>query len=161
MIQYTRGNLLHSDAEALVNAVNELGIMGKGIALAFREAFPASSASYIAAARRQEVRVGRVLVTESPRRPGPTWIIHVPTKRHWRNPSQLEWIADGLADLATVVAKRGIRSIALPALGCGNGGLAWTDVHPLIEGFAASVPDVDVRVYLPGVLPPDSPSTQP
>ena len=107
--------------------------MGKGIALMFKEAFPTNYAAYAEACRRGEVRVGRVFVTEVSRLDGPRWIINFPTKKHWRQPSQLRWIVEGLADLRRVIQERGIRSVALPPLGCGNGGLDWGEVRPEIE----------------------------
>src|SRR5437879_4208952 len=99
MIRYTQGNLLDAEAEALFNTVNEVGVMGKGIALMFREAFPDNTRSYEAAAKAGAVRVGHVLVTENRALTGPRWIINFPTKKHWRNPSKLEWIRSGLKDL--------------------------------------------------------------
>lgn len=149
MIRYIRGNLLGIEAEALVNTVNEMGVMGKGIALMFSEAFPESAREYEAAARREEVRVGRMFVTESHMLLGPRWIIHFPTKKHWRNPSKLEWIREGLRDLSKVIEERGIRSVALPPLGCGNGGLDWYHVRREIEGVLSHLPDVEVIVFEP------------
>ena len=96
MIRYTQGNLLEAPAEALVNTVNEVGVMGKGIALMFREAFPVNTRVYEETAKAGDVRVGRVLVTENHALVGPRWIINFPTKKHWRQPSKLEWVRDGL-----------------------------------------------------------------
>ena len=149
MIRHTKGNLLDAPVEALVNAVNEVGVMGKGIALMFREAFPGSAREYEEACERGDVKVGRVLATGNDRLMGPKWIIHFPTKTHWRNPSQLEWIHDGLQDLARVVRERGIASIAIPPLGCGNGGLNWADVRREIESALSSLEGVDVLVFEP------------
>lgn len=149
MIRYAQGNLLESGAEALVNTVNEIGVMGKGIALMFRDAFPTNTEEYERAAKARAIRVGRMFVTENPVLPGPRWIINFPTKKHWRSPSRLEWVRDGLDDLVRVVAELGIRSVALPPLGCGNGGLEWNDVRPLIEQFGAKLPDVEIMAYEP------------
>lgn len=149
MIRYTQGNLLDASTEAVVNTVNEVGVMGKGIALMFREAFPENSASYKAACKRGEVRVGTMLVTESRELHGPRLIINFPTKRHWRQPSRVEWVTDGLKDLVRVIAEKNIRSIALPPLGCGNGGLEWTQVRREIESALGDLSDVDVVVYEP------------
>ncbi len=148
-IRYTQGNLLDATADALVNTVNEVGVMGKGIALQFREAFPESAREYEQAAKAGKVHVGKVLVSHGAALLGPRWIIHFPTKKHWRNPSQLSWVRDGLQDLVHVIQREGIRSIAIPPLGCGNGGLAWDDVRPEIERALASLPDVDVTVFVP------------
>lgn len=149
MIRYTQGNLLQAPAEALVNTVNEVGVMGKGIALMFKEAFPANTEAYEKAVEAGEVRVGRMLVTENRALVGPRWIINFPTKKHWRNPSKLEWVRAGLKDLAVVLRKHDIHSVAVPPLGCGNGGLDWTMVRREIEAALAGLEDVDVLVYQP------------
>lgn len=149
MIHYTQGNVLDAPAEALVNTVNEVGVMGKGIALMFREAFPDSAKAYQEASARGEVRVGRVLVTHNRALVGPRWILHFPTKKHWRHPSRLEWVREGLKDLVRVVRENGIRSLAVPPLGCGSGGLEWTQVRREIEAALADLPDVEVLVFEP------------
>lgn len=149
MLQYLHGNLLEAQTEALVNTVNEAGVMGKGIALAFKDAFPENTRLYAKACEGGEVQVGRMFVTENAALVGPKWIINFPTKKHWRNPSKVQWIRDGLADLVKVIHQKGIRSIAVPPLGCGNGGLDWRDVRPLIENALAGIPDLDVKVYAP------------
>lgn len=149
MIRYAEGNLLESGADALVNTVNEVGVMGKGIALMFRDAFPANTEAYQRAAKAKTISVGKMLVTENPVLGGPRWIINFPTKRHWRSPSQLRWVRDGLDDLVRVVRELGIRSVALPPLGCGNGGLEWSEVRPLIERFAQRVPDTEIIAFAP------------
>jgi len=149
MIRYVQGNLLEAPSEALVNTVNEVGVMGKGIARMFREAFPESSKLYEQAARRGEVRVGHVLVTRNDSLVGPRWIIHFPTKKQWRQPSRLDWVRKGLGDLVRVVRQNHIRSIALPPLGCGNGGLEWTQVRREIEAALSLLPDVEVTVFEP------------
>ena len=149
MIRYTTGNLLEAPTEALVNTVNEVGVMGKGVALMFREAFPDSAKEYQEASSRGEVRVGRVLVTHNLALMGPRWILHFPTKKHWRNPSRLEWIREGLRDLVRVIRKNDIHSLALPPVGCGSGGLEWAHVRREIEATFAELPDVEVLVYEP------------
>jgi O-acetyl-ADP-ribose deacetylase (regulator of RNase III) len=149
MIRFTQGNLLEAPAEALVNTVNEIGIMGKGIALIFRDAFPANTKAYEEAARAGHVRVGHMLVTNNGSPAGPKWIINFPTKKHWRNPSKLEWVVDGLQDLVRVIREKNIHSVALPALGCGNGGLDWAVVRREIESALAGLDDVEVNVYEP------------
>jgi O-acetyl-ADP-ribose deacetylase (regulator of RNase III) len=148
LVELATGNLLEADTEALVNTVNEVGVMGKGIALMFRDRFPTSSRRYVDACRRGEVRVGRVLPTETGEL-FPRWVIHFPTKRHWRSRSSLQWIKDGLRDLIDVVHRLEIRSIAIPPLGCGNGGLDWRDVRPLIERSADAMSGVEVVVFPP------------
>ena len=123
--------------------------MGKGIALMFKERFPDNFAAYAAACKRHEVDVGRMFVTASTDLARPRWIVNFPTKRHWRHPSQMQWIVDGLTDLTAVVTRLGIRSIAVPPLGSGNGGLNWTDVRPLIEAALGDVAGLDVVVFEP------------
>ena len=149
MIRYTRGNLVEASADALVNTVNEVGVMGKGIALQFRDAFPESAREYMEAAREGRVTVGKVLVTKNPSLLKPHWIFHFPTKRHWRQPSELAWIRDGLKDLARILASKRIQSIALPPLGCGNGGLEWSQVKREIEGALSGLTHVDIIVFEP------------
>jgi O-acetyl-ADP-ribose deacetylase (regulator of RNase III) len=149
MITFHKGNLLDAPVEALVNTVNTVGVMGKGIALMFKEAFPENFRAYEEACKRGDVRIGHMFVTESSRLDGPKWIINFPSKKHWRHPSKLEWITEGLADLRKVVAEKGIRSIALPPLGCGNGGLDWVEVRSEIERVLASLNDVEVLVFEP------------
>jgi O-acetyl-ADP-ribose deacetylase (regulator of RNase III) len=149
MISYTQGNLLDADVEALVNTVNTVGVMGKGVALMFKEAFPKNFKEYEAACKRKEVRVGRMFVTETGELMGPKWIINFPTKVHWRQRTKMEWITEGLEDLKGVIQEKNIRSVAVPPLGCGNGGLDWRDVRPVIEDALGSLSGVDVIVYEP------------
>ena len=149
MMRFTQGNLLDADTDAVVNTVNTVGVMGKGIALMFKEAFPENFKAYAAACKRNEIQVGHMFVTERHELMGPRWIINFPTKKHWRHPSKLEWITEGLEDLKKVLVERGIRSIALPPLGSGNGGLDWSVVRPKIEEALESLQDVDVIVFEP------------
>ena len=149
MIEFTEGNILDAEAEALVNTVNTVGVMGKGIALMFKEAFPDNFNDYEAACKRNELRVGKMFVTERQSFVGPKWIINFPTKEHWRGNSKIEWIESGLEDLKKVIAENNIRSIAIPPLGSGNGGLDWIQVRPKIENALGSMKDVRVIVYEP------------
>jgi O-acetyl-ADP-ribose deacetylase (regulator of RNase III) len=149
MITFTQGNLLKADVEALVNTVNTVGVMGKGIALMFKDAFPDNFKAYEAACRRGDVQVGRIFATERRQLMGPKWIINFATKKHWRNPSRLEWIEEGLADLRKFITDHDIRSIALPPLGSGNGGLEWSEVKPLIVHALGSLKNVHIVVYEP------------
>lgn len=149
MIRFTQGNLFDADVEAIVNTVNTVGVMGKGIALMFKERFPENFKAYEAASKRGDVQTGRMLVTASPQLSGPRWIINFPTKKHWRNPSKLEWIAEGLKDLRKIIAEKQIRSIAIPPLGSGNGGLDWAAVRPLLEAALSDLGDVNIVVYEP------------
>ena len=153
VIEEGHGNLLTADVDALVNTVNTVGVMGKGIALQFKRAYPANYQAYRAACERGEVRLGRMFVVDSgvlgPRR----YVVNFPTKQHWRSASRLPDIAAGLDDLVRVIADLGITSIAIPPLGCGNGGLDWADVRPLIEQAAERMPDVRAVIYPPTGAP--------
>lgn len=148
MIQYTTGNLLDAKVDALVNTVNTVGVMGKGIALMFKEAFPENFRAYEAACRDKKVELGRMFVTKDSDMLGPRWIINFPTKSHWRFPSQLSWIEKGLVDLRRVIETEGISSIAIPPLGAGNGGLEWARVKPLIQRHLGDL-DAEIVVYEP------------
>ncbi len=149
MITYTTGNLLDADVEALVNTVNTVGVMGKGIALMFKERFAKNTALYEKACKAGEVQTGRVFVTETGELMGPRWIVNFPTKQHWRAKSRMQWILDGLADLRRFIEQHQVRSIAIPPLGAGNGGLNWADVKPHIEQALGDLAGVDVVVYEP------------
>jgi O-acetyl-ADP-ribose deacetylase (regulator of RNase III) len=147
VIRFAKGNLLDAQVDAVVNTVNTVGVMGKGIALMFKEAFPADFRVYEAACKRGEVRIGQMFITKRLGRPH--WIINFPTKEHWRGKARVEWIEAGLRDLRRVIVAHDIRSLALPPLGCGNGGLDWRTVRPLVEAALSDLPDVDVLVYEP------------
>lgn len=149
MIRFTTGNLLTAEAQALVNTVNTVGVMGKGIALMFKEAFPDNCKAYEAACEAHEVAVGHMFVTERRELMGPRWIINFPTKKHWRQPSKLAWIEDGLDDLVVLIERLQITSIALPPLGSGNGGLDWSVVRPRIKAKLGHLTGVEVIVYEP------------
>ena len=149
MISYRTGNLLDAKVEAVVNTVNTVGVMGKGIALMFKEAFPENFRLYELACKQGEVKIGHMFVTENLALEGPRWIINFPSKKHWRQPSKFEWIVEGLQDLRRVIEDKGIRSIALPPIGCGNGGLDWSDVRPKIEGAFAALETVEIEVFEP------------
>jgi O-acetyl-ADP-ribose deacetylase (regulator of RNase III) len=133
----------------LVNTVNCVGVMGRGIALQFKHAFPTNFEAYAAACDRGEVQPGRMFVTETGQFSGPRYIINFPTKRHWRGKSRMEDIEAGLDALAREIRQREIRSIAIPPLGSGLGGLDWIDVKPRIIASLATLPDVDVLIYEP------------
>src|SRR5215469_8998988 len=150
MIETTKGNLLKAPVQALVNTVNTVGVMGKGIALQFRQAFPEMYRAYEKACERGDVQLGRVQVFDlGGLAGGPRWIINFPTKGHWRADSRIADIEAGLVDLVAHVRKLHIHSIALPPLGCGNGGLNWSEVRPRIEDAFAALPDVRVLLYEP------------
>ncbi|HEU4326271.1 MAG TPA: macro domain-containing protein [Roseiflexaceae bacterium] len=149
MLEYRPGDLLQADVEALVNPVNCVGVMGRGLALAFKRAYPEIFRAYAAACKRGEVQPGRMFVVERDAPPGPSYIIHFPTKRDWRANSRLEDIDAGLLALAEEIRRRAIGSVALPALGCGLGGLDWQTVRPRIEAALAPLEGVRVVLYEP------------
>jgi O-acetyl-ADP-ribose deacetylase (regulator of RNase III) len=149
MIEFTTGNILEANAEALVNTVNCVGVMGRGIALQFRNSYPENYRAYVKACERGEVEPGKMFVFETKQLSFPRYIINFPTKRHWRGKSRLVDIASGLEALSHEIQLRGIHSIAIPPLGSGLGGLDWDDVRPLIERMLSDLPDVTVIVYEP------------
>lgn len=149
MIHYTQGNLLEANVDALVNTVNTVGVMGKGIALMFKERFPQNMQAYAKACKAGEVVTGRMFVTQTGELMGPRWIVNFPTKQHWRAKSQMEWVEDGLLDLRRFIVEHQVRSIAIPPLGAGNGGLEWLAVKPKIEQALADLAEVDVWVFEP------------
>jgi O-acetyl-ADP-ribose deacetylase (regulator of RNase III) len=149
MMRFTQGNLLEAPAEALVNTVNTVGVMGKGIALMFKEAFPDAFEEYAEACEEGQVRVGKVHVVDRGTLFNPRYVINFPTKKHWRHPSKIEWIIDGLEDLRAVILERKIKSIALPPLGAGNGKLDWATVRPEIERALGDLTGVDIIVFEP------------
>jgi len=153
MINLMRGNLLDADAEALVNTVNCVGVMGKGIALQFKQAFPGNFNIYERACKAGEVEIGRMLIVPMLDSSNPRYIINFPTKRHWRGKSTLADIELGLEALVREIRDLGVKSIAVPPLGCGNGGLNWGDVRPRIEDAFAELPDVQVLLYEPEGAP--------
>lgn len=153
MIERKTGDILTAEAEALVNTVNCVGIMGRGIALQFRKAFPENFKAYQDACDRGVLRPGRVLVHDMGRLVNPRYIINFPTKRHWKGKSRMEDIEAGLKALVAEIRSRGIRSVAVPPLGCGLGGLDWEDVRPRIESAFRELLDVEVLLYEPKGAP--------
>lgn len=156
MIEYHGGDLFASGAQALVNTVNCFGVMGAGLALEFKRRYPAMFRAYNLACSRKQIKPGVVWPWHEPRTdcclqtpPACHWVMNFPTKLHWRNPSKLEWIRDGLDDLRRGIEHIGyLKSIAVPALGCQNGKLSWELVRPLIEEKLGGL-DVKVMVYGP------------
>lgn len=155
VVEYTQGDILQADTEALVNTVNCVGVMGRGIALQFKTAYPANFKAYARACKRGEVQPGHMFVFDTGQL-APRWIVNFPTKRHWRGKSRIEDIEAGLVALAQEIQARDIRSIAIPPLGSGLGGLDWLDVRPLIEGALADLPGVKVVVHEPSGRPADT-----
>lgn len=153
-IKLTHGDLLRQeDVDAIVNTVNCVGVMGKGIALQFKNKWPVNFSQYAAACKAKQVRPGKMFIHDSGGLVKPNYIINFPTKDHWRGSSKIEFIRDGLTDLVAQVQRLGINSIAIPPLGCGNGGLDWDVVKPMIESAFSSIPEVEVRLFEPGETP--------
>jgi O-acetyl-ADP-ribose deacetylase (regulator of RNase III) len=154
VVRLMQGDLLkQDDVDAIVNTVNCVGVMGKGIALQFKNKWPANFTQYTAACKAGRVRLGHMFVHDAGGLVKPHYIINFPTKEHWRGSSKVEFIREGLKDLVVQVRRLNIRSIAIPPLGCGNGGLAWTEVRPLIEHAFESLSDVEVRLFEPKGAP--------
>jgi hypothetical protein len=148
MIHYVTGNLLESDAEALVNTVNTVGVMGKGIALQFKNAFPNNYKKYSEACKNKELNVGQLLVTEENVLSGKKTIINFPTKTNWRLPSEYKYIEAGLEELVKVIEEKSIKSIAIPPLGAGNGGLDWNKVKIILEKYLSQT-KAEIFIYEP------------
>lgn len=153
MIHFLQGDILRANAQALVNTVNCVGFMGRGIALQFRRAFPDNFKVYERACKHGEVEPGRMLIHATGQLTGAKYIVNFPTKRHWRGKSRIEDIDAGLVALVADVERLGIRSIAIPPLGCGLGGLDWSEVRPRIERAFAPLSAVEVLIYEPGGAP--------
>lgn len=149
MIRFKTGNILHEDAEALVNTVNCVGVMGRGIALQFKKAYPENFRAYAAACQDGTVRPGRMFVFETGAFFNPRFIVNFPTKRHWRSRSRIDDIEAGLADLTKEIQTRRIRSVAVPPLGSGLGGLDWEQVRERAEAALGDLADVSVVIYEP------------
>ncbi len=150
MIKFTKGNILTSDADALVNTVNTVGVMGKGIALAFKKAYPLNYKLYKEACSNKEFAVGQMFTTNTGQIT-PKFIINFPTKEHWRGRSRIEFIENGMKDLVETIKINQIKSIAIPPLGCGNGGLNWNIVKPIILNELKNIdPNIEVIIYEPG-----------
>ncbi len=159
MISYTHGDLLQAKVDVLVNPVNCVGVMGRGLALAFRAAYPANFTAYKEACTRGALQPGILLTFDRIPPHSPRYIINFPTKIHWRGTSRMEYIEQGLTALTAEVQRLEIRSLALPPLGCGLGGLRWADVKPRIESAFAVLSEVRVLIYEPAdalVSPPPS-----
>jgi O-acetyl-ADP-ribose deacetylase (regulator of RNase III) len=154
MVRVVTGNLLDAKVEALVNTVNTVGVMGKGLALQFKKAFPANSKAYEAACKKGDLQIGKMFVFEAGGIVLPRYIINFPTKKHWRDTSKLEFIESGLQDLVRVIRDRRVRSVAVPPLGAGLGGLDWSRVRALIEDALGKLTDVEILLFEPKGAPP-------
>ncbi len=143
MFEYIEGNIFDSPAQVIVNTVNTVGVMGKGLALEFKNRYPEMFADYRAACEKRQFTMGKLMLWRAPDH----WILMFPTKENWRNPSKLEYIERGLSNFVNSYAEKNISSIAFPKLGCGNGELDWNDVRPLMEKYLKPLP-IDVYIYV-------------
>lgn len=149
MIEFKHGNLFDADVDALVNTVNTVGVMGKGVALQFKRKYPDNFKAYAHACKAGEVEIGKMFIFDRGELSSPRFIINFPTKKHWRSPSRLEYIDAGLVDLVNEAERLNIKSMAMPALGCSNGGLNWTDVKPRIVKALEALPEVQAILFEP------------
>lgn len=147
MLKFTEGNILEAKVEALVNTVNCVGIMGKGIALQFKENFPGNFKQYREACQHNEVKIGKMFVVRQLL--DVKYIINFPTKKHWKENSKIAYIKDGLKDLKEKISQYKIKSIAIPPLGCGLGGLNWDQIKPLMIQELSDLEDVSIHIYEP------------
>ena len=149
MIKYITGNILESSADALINTVNTVGVMGKGIALQFKKAYHNNYKAYVQACKKNEIEIGKLLIVkDSNLSSGEKYIINFPTKKDWRKPSEYEFIEAGLEDLIRIIKDYNIKSIAIPPLGAGNGGLEWEKVKKIIENKLSNI-EIDIFVFEP------------
>ncbi|MEH6461264.1 type II toxin-antitoxin system antitoxin DNA ADP-ribosyl glycohydrolase DarG [Chitinimonas sp. JJ19] len=153
MIELTSGDILKDDSDAIVNTVNCVGVMGRGIALQFKNVWPENFKAYEAACKREIVQPGRMFIFDTEQLTAPRYIVNFPTKRHWRGKSRMQDIEAGLHALVEDIARLGIRSVAIPPLGSGLGGLEWTEVRSRIEATMQPLADVRVRIYEPNGAP--------
>lgn len=153
-VSVKRGDLLKEGSEAIVNTINCIGVMGKGIALQFKQKWPQNFKRYAAACARKEIMPGKMFICDLGEKSKPRFIINFPTKVHWRGDSRIEYIESGLRDLVRQVGRLGIKSVALPPLGCGNGGLDWLTVRRLVFDAFSGHPDIKVDLFEPQGAPP-------
>lgn len=143
MFEYIEGNIFDSPAQVIVNTVNTVGVMGKGIALEFKKRYPDMFMAYRTACEKKQLTTGKLMLWRGPDH----WVLMFPTKQNWRNPSKIEYIEDGLLKFVNTYAEKNISSIAFPRLGCGNGELDWNEVRPVMEKYLKPLP-IDVYIYL-------------
>src|SRR5260370_282218 len=152
-VRIKSGDLLKEESDAIVNTVNCVGVMGKGVALQFKQRWPENFKDYETACKREEIRPGKMFIHDLGKWSKPRFIINFPTKVHWRRDSKLEYVEDGLRDLVKQVKRLGIKSISLPPLGCGNGGLDWDEVRDLVFAALKDHPDISVNLFEPKGAP--------
>ncbi|MBO0661069.1 macro domain-containing protein [Jiella sp. MQZ9-1] len=152
-IEIKTGDIVKANAEALINTVNCVGVMGRGLSLQFKKAFPANFRAYALACKDGEMKPGKMFVYDTRSFTNPRYIINFPTKRHWKAKSRMEDIDSGLLALVREVSRRDIKSVAIPPLGAGLGGLDWDDVRPRIEAAFRDLTEIKVSIYEPNGAP--------
>ncbi len=152
-MNYTKGNILESNIAVIINPVNTVGVMGKGLALQFKQKFPTNYKIYKEACKNKTIDIGKLLLVSNFNNESnlerKKFVINFPTKKHWRNPSKIEYIEEGLKDLVRIIEAEKFESMAIPALGCGLGGLEWEDVKLLVEKYLGSLEGIEIIVYEP------------
>ncbi len=148
-MNYTKGNILESNTEVIINPVNTVGVMGKGLALQFKQKFPTNYKIYKEACNTKTIDIGKLLLVDESNLERKKFIINFPTKKHWRNPSKIEYIEEGLKDLVKIIENNNFESIAIPALGCGLGGLEWENVKLLLEKYLRNLEGIDIVIFEP------------
>lgn len=143
MIEYIEGDIFESPAQVIVNTVNTVGVMGKGLALSFKRRYPEMFEKYRKACEKKQLTIGKLMLFYE----ADHWVLLFPTKENWRNPSKLEYIEQGLEKFCRTYDEKHITSIAFPRLGCGNGALDWKEVRPMMEHYLAKLP-INVYIYL-------------
>jgi O-acetyl-ADP-ribose deacetylase (regulator of RNase III) len=144
MITYIRTNIFESNAQVLVNTVNTVGVMGKGLAKEFKRLYPEMFKTYQKFCEEGTLTVGKLQVYKTPNK----WILNFPTKANWRSPSKLEYIEQGLQKFVDNYERLGVKSVAFPMLGCGNGGLSWEDeVKPLMQKYLSDLP-IEIFIHI-------------
>ena len=148
-MKFIHGNLFDSQAKAIVNAVNTVGVMGKGIALDFKERYPSNMSAYKEACSDGAVQIGKVFPVKVTESNTVDWVVNFPTKKHWKGKSDIDWIKAGLVDLKKFIKSHNIESIAIPPLGAGHGGLSWGEVRKCIEDELSGLTGVEIEIYEP------------
>ncbi|WP_338793548.1 macro domain-containing protein [Bernardetia sp. MNP-M8] len=152
-MNYTKGNILESNTEVIINPVNIVGVMGKGLALAFKKQFPHNYKIYKEACKNKTINIGKLLLVSDFNNESnlerKQFIINFPTKKHWRSPSKMEYVEEGLKDLVRIIETQKFESMAIPALGCGLGGLEWEDVRFLLEKYLEKIEGIKITIYEP------------
>ncbi|WP_375563070.1 macro domain-containing protein [Bernardetia sp. OM2101] len=153
-MNYTKGNILESNTEVIINPVNTVGVMGKGLALAFKKQFPHNYKIYKEACKNQAIDIGKLLLVDESTLEQKKFVINFPTKKHWRSSSKIEYIEEGLKDLVRIIETQKFESMAVPALGCGLGGLEWGSVKLLLEKYLGNIDTTDIVIYQPNYFKP-------